>query len=58
LDNLTTERPMLLQDLPAGGSRFLQPATGYITTIKNGVQTRVADKDTGLRLGRIVRSSR
>src|SRR5580698_415279 len=57
LDNLTTERPMLLQDLPAGGSRFLQPATGYITTIKNGVQTRVADKDTGLRLGRIVRSS-
>ncbi len=56
LDNLTTERPMLLRDLPAGGSRFLQPATGYVTTIKNGVQTRIADQDTGLRLGRIVGS--
>jgi N-acyl-D-amino-acid deacylase len=55
LDNLASERPVLVRDLPAGGTRFLQQATGYITTIKNGVQTRIADKDTGVRLGRIVR---
>jgi N-acyl-D-aspartate/D-glutamate deacylase len=42
-------------DLPAGGSRILQPATGYINTFVNGVKTRENDKDTGARPGRVIR---
>lgn len=42
-------------DLPAGGQRILQPATGYIATYVNGVRTRANDDDTGARPGRLVR---
>jgi N-acyl-D-amino-acid deacylase len=44
------------RDLPAGGSRILQPATGYRGTWVNGVMTRRDDQDTGARPGRLVRS--
>ncbi len=43
-------------DLPAGGTRILQPASGYLATFVNGVQTRKNDADTGARPGRLVRS--
>mgnify|MGYP000876621977 FL=1 len=43
-------------DLPAGGTRILQPASGYLATFVNGVQTRKDDVDTGARPGRLVRS--
>ncbi len=43
-------------DLPAGGTRILQPASGYLATFVNGVQTRKNDVDTGARPGRLVRS--
>ncbi len=43
-------------DLPAGGSRILQPASGYIGTWVNGVRTRAFDQDTGARPGRLRRS--
>ncbi len=43
-------------DLPAGGKRILQPATGYIATFVNGVKTRENDRDTGARPGRLLRS--
>jgi N-acyl-D-aspartate/D-glutamate deacylase len=42
-------------DLPAGGSRILQGATGYVGTWVNGVRTRQNDMDTGARPGRLVR---
>jgi N-acyl-D-aspartate/D-glutamate deacylase len=42
-------------DLPAGGSRILQPAKGYLGTWVNGVRTRENDVDTGARPGRVVR---
>ena len=42
-------------DLPAGGSRILQPASGYRATWVNGVMTRRNDQDTGARPGRLVR---
>jgi len=42
-------------DLPAGGSRLLQSAKGYVATFVNGVQTRAHDVDTGARPGRVVR---
>lgn len=43
------------RDLPAGGSRILQPATGYLHTFQNGVPTRENDQDTGARPGRVIR---
>ena len=43
------------EDLPAGGQRILQPASGYIATFVKGVQTRKDDKDTGRRPGRLLR---
>jgi N-acyl-D-aspartate/D-glutamate deacylase len=43
-------------DLPAGGKRILQSASGYLATFVNGVKTRENDKDTGARPGRLLRS--
>ncbi|MEE4361777.1 MAG: amidohydrolase family protein [Pseudomonadales bacterium] len=45
------------RDLPAGGARILQPATGYRGTWVHGVRTRDHDRDTGARPGRLLRSS-
>ena len=42
-------------DLPAGGSRILQSASGYLATFVKGVKTRENDRDTGARPGRLVR---
>ncbi len=42
-------------DLPAGGKRILQPASGYIATYVNGVKTRANDQDTGARPGHLLR---
>ena len=44
-------------DLPAGGSRILQGASGYLATLVNGVRTRANDLDTGARPGRLVRAN-
>ena len=46
----------LAHDLPAGGARFLQGASGYIATLVNGVVTRRYDEDTQARPGRLLRS--
>ncbi len=43
-------------DLPAGGSRILQGASGYVNTFVNGVKTRENDEDTGARPGRVIRA--
>jgi N-acyl-D-aspartate/D-glutamate deacylase len=45
----------LRRDLPAGGSRLMQGAEGYLATLINGVATRRYDRDTGARPGRLVR---
>jgi N-acyl-D-aspartate/D-glutamate deacylase len=54
-ENLALGELEVHHDLPAGGSRILQPARGYIATFVNGVRTRVTDADTGARPGRVVR---
>jgi N-acyl-D-aspartate/D-glutamate deacylase len=54
-DRLTLHAPRSIADLPAGGRRILQDATGYVATIVSGVVTRRDDKDTGARPGRLVR---
>ncbi len=57
LDNLAVHRPVATVDLPAGGWRFLQPVSGYVATLVNGVQTRAEGADTGERPGRLIRRS-
>ena len=57
LERLTLHPPRPVDDLPAGGRRILQPATGYVATIVNGVVTRRDDADTGARPGRLVRAA-
>jgi N-acyl-D-aspartate/D-glutamate deacylase len=57
LENLRIRRPELRYDLPAGASRILQAAEGYLATLVNGVVTRRHDVDTGERAGRLVRGA-
>lgn len=54
-DNLTMETPELRYDLPAGASRILQGARGYVATLVDGTVTRRNDVDTGVRPGRLIR---
>ena len=55
LDNLQLGRLEVHNDLPAGGSRILQSASGYLNTFVSGVMTRQNDEDTGARPGRVIR---
>ncbi|MCR9096276.1 MAG: amidohydrolase family protein [bacterium] len=57
-EGLTLHPPRSVNDLPAGGARILQDASGYRATIVSGVVTRRDDRDTGARPGRLVRSGR
>ncbi len=52
--NLRLDPPRSVADLPAGGIRLLQDAHGYKATIVNGVVTRLDDRDTGARPGRLL----
>jgi N-acyl-D-amino-acid deacylase len=54
-DELQLEPPSVAYDLPAGGSRLVQRARGYVATIKSGVTTFEHGIDTGRRPGRLVR---
>ncbi|MFM8382821.1 MAG: N-acyl-D-amino-acid deacylase family protein [Actinomycetota bacterium] len=56
LDALQLGFPEAVDDLPAGGRRLLQQATGYVATIVSGVVTRRHGADTGARPGRLVRA--
>ena len=56
-ENLSVAPPKAFHDLPAGGTRLIQPVVGYLATMVNGVVTRRHDADTGARPGRLVRSS-
>ncbi len=57
-EGLTLHTPRMAYDLPAGGRRLVQDATGYVATIVSGVVTRRNDKDTGERPGHLVRGAR
>ena len=47
--------PHMVQDLPAGGQRLLQPVTGYRATLVAGEQVIANDQITDARPGRLVR---
>jgi len=55
---LTLRAPRLAHDLPAGGRRLLQDASGYTATVVAGVVTRRGGVDTGARPGRLIRGRR
>jgi N-acyl-D-amino-acid deacylase len=56
-DRLTLFRPYMVNDLPAGGARYLQDATGYDFTIVKGVVIRVKGQDTGARPGSLAKAA-
>ncbi|RYZ68189.1 MAG: D-aminoacylase [Proteobacteria bacterium] len=58
LEKLELEAPRLVQDLPAGGQRFLQDAHGYLATFVHGVQVAKNGRLTDARPGRVVRLGR
>ncbi len=47
--------PQMVQDLPAGGQRLLQPVTGYRATFVSGEQVIANDQVLAARPGRLVR---
>ncbi|MEM9201961.1 MAG: amidohydrolase family protein [Actinomycetota bacterium] len=57
-ERLALQTPELVHDLPAGGRRLVQRATGYVATIVAGEVTRRDGEDTGARPGRLVRGRR
>jgi N-acyl-D-aspartate/D-glutamate deacylase len=55
-DNLQLHRPEMHHDLPAGGKRLLQRATGYLHSIVDGVETYRDGQHTGALPGRLIRA--
>ncbi|MCW8084642.1 N-acyl-D-amino-acid deacylase family protein [Sabulicella glaciei] len=55
---LSLHRPEMRYDLPAGGKRLVQGATGYDATIVSGVVTRRHGEETGALPGKLVRGTR
>jgi N-acyl-D-aspartate/D-glutamate deacylase len=54
-DNLNIGRPKVVYDLPAGGRRLLQRATGYEYTIKSGQVIFEKGEATGVMPGKLIR---
>jgi len=54
-DALKLKRPEVVYDLPAGGRRLVQRATGYRHTFNSGIETISNDELTGARPGTLVR---
>ena len=58
LKRLSLGAPHLVRDLPAGGGRLEQTATGYVATIVAGQATYRNGKATGALPGRLIRGNR
>lgn len=57
LEALTLHLPEIVRDLPAGGRRLHQRASGYDATIVSGEVIRLFDKGTDARPGQLVRGA-
>jgi N-acyl-D-aspartate/D-glutamate deacylase len=55
LDKIGMSQPWVARDLPAGGKRLLQSATGYRATFKSGVQTFNGGRFLGTTPGGLIR---
>lgn len=58
LANLKLHLPEVIHDLPAGGRRLMQRASGYTATILNGQITHRDGTPTGAKPGQLVRGRR
>ena len=58
MDALALHRPSMVADLPAGGNRLLQKASGYVATVKTGRVTYRDGEATGALTGMLVRGPR
>lgn len=58
LANLKLHLPDVIRDLPAGGRRLMQRASGYTATILKGEITHRDGDPTGAKPGRLVRGAR
>jgi len=58
LANMTLHSPRVAYDLPAGGRRLLQEASGYVATVVSGEVIRRNGVDTGARPGTVLRGAR
>jgi N-acyl-D-aspartate/D-glutamate deacylase len=56
-EGLTLHAPEMAYDLPAGGKRLLQRASGYRHTFKRGVEIMADGESTGALPGRLVRGA-
>lgn len=54
---LGTPPPRIVHDLPAGGRRLMQTATGYNYTIKNGIVSFMDGEHTGILNGALIRGA-
>jgi N-acyl-D-aspartate/D-glutamate deacylase len=57
-DGLRLHAPEIVHDLPAGGRRMLQRATGYDHTFVAGTEIMAGGESTGATPGRLVRGAR
>ncbi len=58
LDSLACHPPTIVHDLPAGGRRLMQTASGYRATVKSGAVTFVDGEHTGELPGSLLRGPR
>jgi N-acyl-D-aspartate/D-glutamate deacylase len=56
-ERLSLAPPRIVRDLPAGGKRLMQDASGYLHTIVSGVETYAGGQATGALPGRLVRGA-
>lgn len=56
-DHLRLPAPTFVQDLPAGGSRYIQQSSGYKYTLVNGQLFMEGPEHTGAFAGRVLRSA-
>jgi N-acyl-D-aspartate/D-glutamate deacylase len=56
-DNLTLHHPTIINDLPAGGRRLVQKATGYTATIVSGTVAFRDGVPTAALAGRLIRGA-
>ena len=54
-EKLNVSHPSMIYDLPLGGKRLVQDATGYVATIKNGHIVSENGKATGILPGKLIR---
>jgi N-acyl-D-aspartate/D-glutamate deacylase len=57
MERLALHKPVIRHDLPGGGRRLDQGATGYVATVCGGEVIRRNDRPTGARPGKLVRGA-